>query len=64
MYNLNLAFCNIKDVSALGKVHTLNLHGCLQIKDVSALGNVYNLDLSLCDISDVSALGKVHNLTI
>ena len=56
--------CNIiKDVSMLGKIHTLNLYYCKNIVDVSALGNVHTLDLSYCkNIIDVSALGNVHTL--
>ena len=36
---------NIKDVSALGNVHTLDLRDCKNITDVSMLGNVHNLIL-------------------
>jgi hypothetical protein len=61
---LNLSGCQgIRDVSALGGVHTLDLSGCPGITDVSAVGGVHTLDLSECeDIHDVSALGGVHTL--
>ena len=36
----------ITDVSALGKIHTLNLSGCKNITDVSMLGKVNTLNLS------------------
>ena len=53
---LNLTGCdNIVDVSALGKVHTLELCYCDKIVDVSALKNVHTLNLCGCDI-DISAL--------
>jgi hypothetical protein len=43
----------------------LDLSWCLNIEDVSSLGNVHTLNLRLCDnIEDVSALGKVHNLNL
>jgi Leucine-rich repeat (LRR) protein len=62
--HLNLSYCDITDVSALGNVHTLNLCGC-NITDVSALGNVHDLNLSWCDnITDVSSLGNVHTLNL
>jgi hypothetical protein len=63
---LNLAFHNeIKDVSALGNVHTLDLSYCQGIKDVSALGNVHTLNLNNCDgIHDVSSLKNVHTLNL
>ena len=44
---------------------SLNLTGCPNITDVSALGNVHTLKLSLCqNITDVSALGNVHTLDL
>ena len=53
--NLSVSW-DIRDVSALGGVHTLNLSGCTGISDVSALGGVHNLNLRGCTgISDVSA---------
>jgi hypothetical protein len=43
----------------------LNLAGCRDISDVSALGGVHTLDLSGCgNIHDVSALGGVHSLNL
>ena len=52
---------NITDISALGKVHTLFLHGCENITDVSALGKVHTLHLYNCDqITDVSSLRNVN----
>jgi len=43
--NLNLSSCNIKDKDLynLKNVHTLNLLGCENITDISALKNVKNL---------------------
>ena len=62
---INLSRSYIRDVSALGGVHTLNLRECTGISDVSALGGVHYLDLSGCTgISDVSALGGVHTLDL
>jgi hypothetical protein len=41
-------------------VHSLNLIGCDNVSDVSALGYVHTLTLVLCrNVSDVSALGHV-----
>lgn len=62
----NLCWCSkLKDVSALGNVHTLNLSDCIKIKDVSALGRVHTLLLiNYRKIKDVSALGRVHSLNL
>ena len=62
---LHLNFCRgITDVSALGKVHTLDLYGTY-VTDVSALGNVNTLNIDGCTgITDVSALGNVHTLDL
>jgi hypothetical protein len=64
--SVNVSRCSgIVDVSALGGVHTLDLHGCWGVLDVSALGHVHDLDLNSCDnLVDVSALGGVHTLNI
>jgi hypothetical protein len=63
---LSLTGCeSIRDVSALGGVHSLKLCFCQGISDVSALGGVYSLDWSRCHgISDVSALGSVNSLDL
>ena len=63
---LDLSWCaGITDVSALGKVHTLNLYRCINITDVSALGSVHTLYLEGCiNITDVSALGSVYDLNL
>jgi hypothetical protein len=56
---------NVENLDALAGVHTLNLHGCWGITDVSALGGVHTLDLAGCwFITDVSALGGVHTLNL
>ena len=64
--SLYLRCCSgVTDVSALGKVHTLDLSQCSGVTDVSALGEVHTLDLSYCrEVTDVSALGKVHTLDL
>ena len=62
--DLNCCF-NVRDVSALGGVHTLYLNNCVNVSDVSALGEVNILDLGRCNnVSDVSALGGVHSLNL
>ena len=44
---------------------SLDLSGCIEVTDVTALGGVHTLNLSRCrNISDVSALGGVHTLTL
>jgi len=56
---------NISDASALGRVHTLTLKECPEVRDVSALGSVHTLTLKGCaGVSDVSALGSVHTLRL
>ena len=55
---LNKIFNPIKQLN-------LNLSGCKNITDVSALGHVYDLNLNGCNkITDVSALGHVHTLKL
>ena len=52
---------SIRDVSALGNVHTLYLSGCKNISDVSTLGNVHTLYLRGCKNikkSDIEILRK------
>ena len=62
---IKLSGSYIRDVSALGGVHTLDLSECTGISDVSALGGVHTLDLLECTgISDVSALGGVQILIV
>ena len=61
--HLDLSHNKIKDVSALGHVHTLYL-ACTQVTDVSALGKVHTLNLAYTKVTDVSALGKVHTLNL
>lgn len=55
-----------KNVRSLVNVHTLDLHGCNGIKDVSALQSVHTLNLSCCcyTVTDISALGDVHTLKL
>ena len=63
--DINPSVSYIRDVSALGGVHTLDLFACTGISDVSALGGVHTLNLRWCTgISDVSALGGVHTLDL
>ena len=40
LWNVDLSYTKVIDVSALGKVHTLYLYG-IQVTDISALGNVH-----------------------
>ena len=62
---LDLSYCDINDVSALGNIHTLILKGCENITNVSNLINVSYLDLSECiNIADISALKNVYNLNL
>ena len=65
MYYDDISFRNIvlsKIFNPNKQLH-LNLTGCDNITDVSALGNIHTLNLSECDnITDVSALGNVHTL--
>jgi hypothetical protein len=64
VHSLNLAYCNISDVSPLRNVHTLDLTGT-EVRDVSMLGNVHSLNLSECEnVEDVSQLGGVHTLNL
>ena len=42
-----------------------NLSHCINIRDVSSLGNVHTLNLTRCiNITDVSNLGNVHTLDL
>ena len=51
----------LKVVSMLKNIHTLDLEGCDQIQDMSMLRNVHTLRLSDCNqIQDISMLGNVH----
>ena len=53
------------DVSIFKNAHSLNLCGCVNIRDVSSLKGVNTLILECCDkIKDVSHLGQVHTLNI
>src|SRR5208282_5602179 len=63
LWDLDLSWTKVTDVSALGNVHTLDLSDT-EVTDVSALGNVHTLDLSVTKVTDVSALGKVHTLDL
>jgi hypothetical protein len=65
-HNLNLGYQNcLRDVSALGGVHTLTLSDCYRITNVSALGGGHTLNLHGCSgVRDVSALGGVHTLNL
>jgi hypothetical protein len=60
--SLEVSIVHITNVSALGRVKTLNICNCLGVTDVSALGGVHTLTLSMLPITDVSALGGVHTL--
>ena len=55
----------MRDVSALGGVHTLDLSLCDNVRNVSALGGVHTLNLRHCkNVRDVSALGGIHTLNL
>ena len=45
------------DMTPLGNIHSLDLSECVDLKDVSMLGNVKELNLGFTNVSDVSALG-------
>jgi hypothetical protein len=64
LQSVDLSNTNVTDVSAWRGLHTLNLRGCLDVTDASALGNVYNLNLSLTNVTDVSPLGNVPHLNL
>jgi hypothetical protein len=52
-------------ISWLSKCRYLRLADCVNISDVSALGNVTELSLSGCiNVTDVSALGRVSTLNL
>jgi len=57
-------FRSIKDVSMLGNLHMLILHGCYNITDVSALGNIKHLDHEPYDVAEIELknTGKVDNV--
>ena len=61
LWDVDLSYTLVTDVSALGNVHTLDLSGT-QVIDVSALGKVHTLYLYGTQVTDVSALGNVHTL--
>ena len=67
MYYDDILFRNkvlSKIFNSLKQLH-LDLNGCDNITDVSALGNVHTLNLCYCNkITDVSALGHVHTLNL
>ena len=52
------------DLAPLANIHTLDLTGCQQLTDVSALRTVRNLDLTMTDVEDVSQLGTVDTLIL
>src|SRR5271170_4005462 len=63
LWDVNLSRTKVTDVSALGKVHTLDLSGT-DVINVSALGKVHTLYLIGTQVTDVSALGNVHTLNL
>ena len=55
----------ISDVSVLGNVCNLDLHGCKKITNVSPLSRIRTLNLSYCiNIINISPLINVHNLNL
>jgi len=69
--SLSLEFCFdeyfreiVRRSLIMDKQLSLNLSGCRNVVDVSALGGVHTLNLSGCNISDVRALGGVNTLTL
>ena len=61
---LDLSNSDIKDVRALSRLYKLNLSGCKNVTDVSALGGVHSLNLSYCNITDVRAIRRVKRLDL
>ena len=58
-FRIDIRYSNIRDVSMLGKVHTLKLYNCPNITDVSMLGKIHILYLYCChNIRDISMLGN------
>jgi hypothetical protein len=66
IHSLDLTRTYVTDVSCLGNVHTLKLHGCcINNESLKMLKHVHTLDLSYCKgIYDVSMLGNVHTLDL
>eukprot|EP01137_Pigoraptor_chileana_P010339 Opistho-2@59787 len=65
LYWLRIWSRALRDVSSLGRVHTLDLSNCVSISDVSALTSVHTLSLEGCThVQDVSCLGGVYNLNL
>lgn len=64
MRELLLPHSTISDVSMLGHLFKLQLYHCENVKDVSALGNVYDLDISWTGVRDGSKLKNVKILNI
>lgn len=57
IYELDLSYSTITDVSYLGSVHTLNLKYCYKIIDISKLNFVKILDITSCTL-----ITKIYNL--
>ena len=64
-HNYSFPWKSLLDVSALDKLDTLDLFGCVNLVDVSPLREVHNLRLSYCqNVVDVTALSSVHTLDL
>jgi Leucine-rich repeat (LRR) protein len=65
VFELDLSYTSIQDISYLRNVKKLVLAFCYELLDVSPLSKVWYLDLSSCPtITDVSMLGNVHTLIL
>lgn len=66
VYNLNLSYCTISDVTPLTNIYNLNLSYCTGVKNVNMLANVHTLNLSGSTYNitpaNFSSLTNVHTL--
>lgn len=63
--SLNLqGYKGMLDCNILESVHKLNLHRCLNIKNIDALKFAHDICLSDCNITDVSMLKNVKYLDL
>ena len=63
VYMINLRNTNVSDVSALNKVHTIDLTGNKNLINLDRLESVYNLWLNECDINDFTFISSLTNLS-
>jgi F-box domain len=54
VHHVDLSFCNVTDLSALRRVHSLTLSHCDRVRDLSCLTEVHTLRLEGMDLRDVT----------